>query len=190
MCAPFSPLAANTHLSKWSTSLSINFDTFWNQYETQIKAVESSYSYLSSFPIDKVEQWLQIDANLTIFIPKTEEKITSVVAEKSWLSSYWSNFYKMTTEDSRKELSKLNNKIDTTMRGVNDIVNNDLKANYDNIMLSGIGTHLSNVKSTLDKLKVSIDTVTSQRTTFISTLMQFYNQVTPLFNDQSVKVIA
>ena len=58
MCAPFSPLTANTHLSKWSTSLSINFDTFWSQYETQIKAVESSYSYLSTFPMDKVTQWL------------------------------------------------------------------------------------------------------------------------------------
>lgn len=78
---------------------------------------------------------------------------------------------------------KLNNKIDTTMRGVNDIVNNELKATYDNIMLSGIGTYLSNVKSTLDKLKVTIDTVTNQRSTFISALIQFSNQVTPLYND-------
>lgn len=80
MCVPFSPTAANTHLSKWSTSLSINFDSFWNQYETQIKAVESSYSYLSSFPADKVEQWLQIDVNLTSLIARTEGKITSVVS--------------------------------------------------------------------------------------------------------------
>jgi hypothetical protein len=69
------------------------------------------------------------------------------------------------------------------MRGVNDIVNNELKATYDNIMLSGIGTYLSNVKSTLDKLKVTIDTVTNQRSTFISALIQFSNQVTPLYND-------
>ena len=57
-------------------------------------------------------------------------------------------------------------------------------------MLSGIGNYLSNVKSTLDKLKIVLDTATSQRSTFISTLTQFYNQIVPLFNDQSVKILA
>lgn len=57
-------------------------------------------------------------------------------------------------------------------------------------MLSGIGSYLTNVKSTLDSLKTTLDTATTQRSAFMSPLVQFYNQVSTLLNDESVKIIS
>lgn len=57
-------------------------------------------------------------------------------------------------------------------------------------MLSGIGSYLTNVKSTLDSLKTTLDIATSQKSAFMSSLVQFYTQVNNLLGDESVKVIS
>ncbi len=57
-------------------------------------------------------------------------------------------------------------------------------------MLSGVGSYLTNVKSTLDSLKTTLDIATTQRSAFMSSLVQFYTQVNNLLSDESVKVIS